>query len=339
MPDFIPREIELPSSGSGSRTISSDGQVSEEIEHRWLVRGPTSRQQAMAWGENKFPRERDGGLRTRLDPRPVADAVNVWEIVAGYQNVSTPDADVDNETAFYAPLEPCAIDVDVGGVSDRVMQFYSDSEDPEAYVRKFSREEGEETPNFKGAIGVSRDSVNGVERNATVTTWSESWLIPSRAVFTRKPARQDQDNRPVARRSYYETVQACANTTNLREFRGYPRGDVLFLGGRFSLRKDATMTVVTLSFSHRRGREPEDDELPGVMRTSFKVGEIAITERKPGWWHLDVLYDTLATGTSIVQRPRFARMGPIMPETDWSELRIWTAAWPQLYLDAAKFTH
>jgi hypothetical protein len=198
-------------------------------------------------------------------------------------------------------------------------------------------------PDYKGAVGVSNDRVEGVERHVPYVTWTESWQIHQRAIFENRPYRGKNDPRPIAERpqfepSFFERLRAMAGTTNNNKWRDFPRGDALFLGARFRLRRTASMTVMSFAFAHRQGRKPKDDSLPGALR-QHRIGDVKIDEYKPGFWHLDILYDTQSSGAGMVQRPRYVRMGPVGPESDFEALRVSSQAFPAIGLPDVKVQH
>ena len=137
---------------------------------------------------------------------------------------------------------------------------------------------GSTAPNFQGAIGVTADSVNGVDITVPVYQFSETHYLPASQVTT----------------GYKGTLFNLTGKINNGSFRGFTAGELLFLGATGS----------------RRGTGPDDDweitfrfaASPNV--TGLSVGPITGINKK-GWEYLWVRYaDAEDTGAStIVKRP------------------------------------
>ena len=137
---------------------------------------------------------------------------------------------------------------------------------------------GTTAPNFQGAIGVTQDSVNGVDITVPVYQFSETHYLPATQVT-------DQ---------YKGTLFSLTGKVNSGSFRGFAAGELLFLGATGS----------------RRGTDPQDDweitfrfaASPNV--TGLSVGPISGINKK-GWEYFWVRYaDAEDTGSgAIVKRP------------------------------------
>ena len=137
---------------------------------------------------------------------------------------------------------------------------------------------GTSAPDFQGAIGVTADSVNGVDITVPVYQFSETHYLPAATVTE----------------AYKVLLFELTGKVNTAGFKGFAAGEVLFLGASGA----------------RRGTDPQDDwEIsfrfavsPNV--TGLAVGPIAGIS-KQGWEYLWVRYadaqDTAAG--AIVKRP------------------------------------
>jgi len=137
---------------------------------------------------------------------------------------------------------------------------------------------GTTAPDFQGAIGVTADSVNGVDITVPVYQFSETHYLPATQVT-------DQ---------YKGTLFNLTGKVNSAPFKGFAAGEVLFLGASGS----------------RRGTDPQDDwEIsfrfavsPNVIGLS--IGPIVGINKK-GWEYLWVRYaDAVDTASkALVKQP------------------------------------
>ena len=155
---------------------------------------------------------------------------------------------------------------------------------------------GKTAPDFKGAIGVTNDSVEGVDITVPVYSFSETHYLADAFVT---PA-------------YRGTLFALTGKVNSAAFKGLAAGECLFLGAAGS-KRGADAWEITYRFA------------ASLNRTGIAVGEITGISKK-GWEYLWVRYgdaeDTAAK--AIVKKPMAAYVEKVYEEGDLSQLGIGT---------------
>ncbi len=153
---------------------------------------------------------------------------------------------------------------------------------------------GQAAPNFKGAIGVTPGSVDGVDITVPVYNFAETHYIDTLLVTA----------------GYKATLFFLTGTVNNAPFRGFAAGEVLFLGASGSKRGQDDWEI-TYRFAAS----------PNV--TGLVVGDITGIAKK-GWEYLWVRYqdeeDTAAK--ALVKRPVAAYVEQVYPLGDFSGLGI-----------------
>ena len=150
-------------------------------------------------------------------------------------------------------------------------------------------------PDFKGAIGVSDDRVDGVDITIPAYKFSETHYIPRAFVGT----------------SYKYTLFLLTGKVNNAAFKGFAAGEVLFLG----------------STGSRRGRE--DFEITYHFAASPNIASIVFTSSitvldKEGWDYMWLYYNDEVDGTAhrIVRRPRAAYVERVYERADFGSLGL-----------------
>ena len=132
---------------------------------------------------------------------------------------------------------------------------------------------GKTTPDFKGAIGVSDDRVNGADITVPVYQFAETHYIAVASVT----------------QAYKATLFSLTGKVNNGTFRGFSAGEVLFLGASGSQRgKDDWEITFRLAAS------------PNV--TGLTVGDITGIDKK-GWEYLWVRYADTVDQNVLVKQP------------------------------------
>lgn len=216
-----------------------------------------------------------GGLTLEgIDVKPVqVDSVSgegIWRAVARYTKI-----DGDNEYTF-----------DTGGGTTKVTQSLATIASYSATILP--------APDFEGAIGVTEDSVEGVEITTPVYNFTETHRFADAAVTA----------------GYKADLFRLTGTTNIAAFKGFQAGEVLFLGAAGSKRGDERWSI-TFRFAAS----------PNV--TGLVVGPITGVD-KGGWQYLWVRYADFedALGISIVKRPISCYVEQVYREDDFSLLNI-----------------
>jgi hypothetical protein len=193
----------------------------------------------------------------------------------------------------YGPLEPpetgdSSFSFDTGGGTQHITQSL-------ATVGGYAPP-GQTPPNFGGAIGVTGDSVEGVDVTVPVYNFTETQYIDAALVTG----------------AYKAALFYLTGTVNNAPFRGFAVGEVLFLGASGS----------------RRGQE--DWEITFRFAASPNVSGLVVGSitgiNKRGWEYLWVRYadaeDTAAK--ALVKRPVAAYVEQVYPYGDFAGLGIGT---------------
>jgi len=120
---------------------------------------------------------------------------------------------------------------------------------------------GQQAPDFKGAVNVSGDNVEGVEITLPVYNWTETYYLPDVMITG----------------AYKSTLFFMTGRVNILPFRGLQKGEVLFLG----------------SSGSKRGSE--DWEINFKFAGSPNVFNLTIGDitgiNKEGWQYLWIRYE------------------------------------------------
>ena len=157
---------------------------------------------------------------------------------------------------------------------------------------------GTTAPNFKGAIGVTADSVEGVDIVVPVYSFSETHVLPDATVTD----------------AYKRTLMLSTGKVNTDLFRGFNPGEVLFLGAA-GTKRGAPGEAGDWEITYRFAVSPNE--------TGLTVGDIAGIDKK-GWEYLWVRYEDAEDGAAqaVVKRPVAAYVERVYPETAFAALGI-----------------
>ena len=327
-----PQTIELFDSQSGGTTTSSDGSISREVELKWLVSQMKGYYEAEQKGLSLAPLFYSGHRRTRLDARGLGHGW--YEITAAYGDGSINVNSLDNPqgNGFHDVPQHQSVAFDTTGATEHITQSWSDSLDPNSARVVYGSQLDPQTdnnglafqpPDFKGALNVSGDSVQGVDITVPAFNWTETWLMPAGALFYKPPnvKGKDNDGNVVATEqySYVEYLYQLTGCVNKTPFRTFTGGEVLFLGARCEFNRGMTMASITLSFSARK------------ERTKFAVGDVVVA-RKKGWGFLWIVYESSADTSRVIKKPKYVYVEQVYQEKDFAPLNIGAASWPAAYL-------
>lgn len=156
---------------------------------------------------------------------------------------------------------------------------------------------GGTVPDFQGAIGVSDNSVEGVDITVPVYKFSETHYLPASEV----------DN------TFKGMIFDLTGKVNNATFKGLAAGECLFLGAQGS----------------RRGTGPDDDweitlnYAASPNKTSIVIGDITVTAKK-GWEYLWIRYENAVDGVAnrVVKVPTAAYVEKVYDEADFSPLDL-----------------
>jgi hypothetical protein len=155
---------------------------------------------------------------------------------------------------------------------------------------------GKTAPDFKGAIGVTDDSVEGCEIIVPQFKWTETHQLDAATVTW----------------EYSQVLYDLTGKTNQATFRGFGAGQVLFHGSKGSQSaKNPELVEMTFSFAASRDAE-------GLV-----VGDITGIAKK-AWEYLWVRYGTTDdyTAKKLVKRPSSVHIERVYDSGDFSTLGI-----------------
>lgn len=154
---------------------------------------------------------------------------------------------------------------------------------------------GENAPDFRGAIGVTADGIEGVDVRVPFYQWTETKYLPAAYVT----------------QSYKVSLARMTGSMNLQLFRGFAPGEVLFLGADGHYRQGRRDWRIAFSFAARPNRY------------DVTIGTITGIEKR-GWDYLWIRYEeTEDTGAgAMVQRPVAVYVERVYPWGDFLRLGI-----------------
>ena len=255
---------------------------SPTVELRYVIKGADDEAAALAALKATAPAiwAVDGKnlVRQTCKVDPVGDGSVWWDGSAQYGQMSSAKKEI-GESSF---------SFDTGGGQMHITQG-------KAHVASYAPP-GETAPDFHGAIGVTHDSVEGVDITVPVYTFSETHYFDA----------EDVDD------TYKGTLFALTGRTNDAAFKGCAIGECLFLGASGSQRGDGSWEI-TFRFAAS----------PNV--TGLTIGSITGIDKK-GWEYLWVQYeDAEDSGAKcVVKRPASVHVERVCDAGDFAGLGIGT---------------
>lgn len=155
---------------------------------------------------------------------------------------------------------------------------------------------GKTATDHKGAIGVTSHGVEGCEIVTPKFSWTETWTLPAADYGW----------------AYSQVLKAITGKVNSGTFRGFPAGQVLFIGGKgASSSKDPAQIEIAYSY------EQSNDV------TAQTVGDITGIA-KTGWQYLWVQYEETAdtTANKYARRPSGVYVEKVYDSIDFSALKV-----------------
>ena len=132
-------------------------------------------------------------------------------------------------------------------------------------------------PDFKGAIGVTKEGVEGVDIMVPTITWNERQLLPNSQV----------------NQSYIKTLLNTTAKMNDAQFRIFASGEALFLGGTLA------------QSTERDGWEANFRWLGSPNDSNIAVGGITVAQ-KLGHDYLWIKYNENSSNGATVKIPKYA---------------------------------
>lgn len=293
--------IELFDSGAGSLSRSDDGTFSREVTLKWLLKDLPGYLDAETKLRNHAPDYYRGHFRQRLDCQPLG---NGWWLGSASYASPAINSQGDEDNPGEPQLFPATVAFDTSGGTEHITQAYLAFDGSAAFgfhgEYRYAKQ-GQTAPDYKGAINVSGDSVNGVDVTVPSFNFTETWTIPT-AFLTD---------------TYVSALYQLTGKTNDAQFRVFLPGECLFLGARCEATRGDFKTSITFSFSAR----------PNV--TNQKIGDITVSSKK-GWQYLWIEYESSVDNANLIKRPKYVYVDDIYGEEDFSRLKIGTV-FPALY--------
>lgn len=194
-------------------------------------------------------------------------------------------------SVYYGTQEPretgsSSFSFDTGGGSQHVTQSLGTVA---AYAPP-----GKTAPNFRGAIGVTQDSVEGVDITVPVYNFSETHYLPVGAVTG----------------AYKAALFSLTGTVNNGSFKGFAPGEVLFLGASGSQRGHDDWEI-----GFKFAASPN--------ATGLTIGDITGVNKK-GWEYLWVRYADMedVSAKVLVKRPVAVYIEQVYPYGNFAGLGI-----------------
>ncbi len=153
---------------------------------------------------------------------------------------------------------------------------------------------GEQAPDFQGAINVSGDSVEGIDITLPVYNWTETYYLPDFLITG----------------AYKANLFFLTGRVNVAPFRGFARGEVLFLGASGSKRGKEDWEI-TFKFAAS----------PNAV--NLVVGDITVPA-KEGWYYMWIRYedDEDTTAKKLIKKPKAVYVEQVYSYGDFSLLGI-----------------
>jgi hypothetical protein len=164
-------------------------------------------------------------------------------------------------------------------------------------------------PSMKGAVNVDDRGVNGVDIVVPNFQWTESYDVPSRFVAD----------------AYVRAVHLLTGSVNAAPFRGFAKGEVLFLGMTGSQEWDAQRGDGPWSLSYKFVASPNrGPDLGGLP--AEPIGNIT-TYNKYGHDYLWVKYASVDDNVNnlVLRQPLVVYVNKVYPDGDFSKLGIGVA--------------
>ncbi|MCD4823217.1 MAG: hypothetical protein K8S55_01305 [Phycisphaerae bacterium] len=263
-----------------SRQVTDDS-----AELIYLITGTASDAEALAALKSTASATHNSMTRGKCSVDPVKESIDSGNADFCKWEGTAPYAPLQNTVPQIPETGDSSFSFDTGGGSQHITQSLST-------VNRYAPT-GQTAPNFKGAIGVTHDSVEGVDISVPVYNFSETHYIA------------DGD---VDKAAYF----ALTGKTNNAAFKGCAAGECLCLGASGSKRGGGDWEI-----TFRFAASPN--------KTGLTIGSITGIDKK-GWEFLWVRYaDTEDTAAkTIVKQPAAVYVEKVYEEGSFSGLGIGT---------------
>jgi hypothetical protein len=204
-------------------------------------------------------------------------AATIWEGVVNYG--------IQNKN--YASETESVYSFETGGGNQHVTQSL-------ATISKYAPS-GKTAGDFKGAIGVDSNSVNGVDIVSPVYSWTEALAFNKAAITS----------------TYKQTLYNLTGKVNNGTWKGYSAGEVLFMGACGSRRGNSDLWEISFKFAAS----------PNVSNKT--IGDITGIAKK-GWEYLWVRYEDAddATAKVLIKKPSSVHIEQVYEEGNFTLLGV-----------------
>lgn len=164
------------------------------------------------------------------------------------------------------------------------------------------------TPNVtdgENVIGFDGENVNGVDIVVPQLSWTENYEVPSSYV----------------KADYIKKVSQATGTTNSAAFRGFNKGEVLFLGCSGSQEWDKDKGDGPWALSYKFAVSPNAGQ--GETLPALTIGEIENIEKK-GHEYLHTYYEDDVKDNKIWKVPKIVWVHQVYRESNFADLGIGT---------------
>jgi len=219
--------------GSRSALIAADV-ASSRLELRYLLAGTMDDALIHTFLKSGILPPTYGGMfkqRYRID----CIGWGAWDVVVEYEPL--------------VPKEPgqSVTEFEIGGGTAHITHS-------RLTVERYSWIDGQEAPDYEGAIGVTDGTVEGCDVHAPGFTWTETHWIPA----------------PLVTAAYLALLDEMTPSVNAFAWRWHEAGEVLFLGVRGALRGP---DYYEMSYRFARSRNRDDIKIGGdVAKVIYKEG-------------------------------------------------------------------
>lgn len=241
---------------------------SQEVSLYYKIAGLEDVNEATALLESTMP--------TRLGPlyphhakvSPVAD--NIWDGEAIYSSAK--------------PLSQPIYSIEIGVSTSRFTN---------SLMTVGSYSNGDPIPDFNGAIGVTKDGIEGVDVNVPTFAWNERHLLPDSQINM----------------AYLQVIYNAIAKMNIDPFRIFDVGEALLIGCTMNQSQELP------------GWEANFRWIGSVNATNFQVGPITVAE-KYGHDYLWTYYRSSTNNGNTVQIPYAVFVERVYQFTDLSALQL-----------------
>lgn len=181
------------------------------------------------------------------------------------------------------------------------------------FERRYPTSGASPAPNQSGAIGVDGDRVQGVDVVVPSLQWTETYDVPSSYVTD----------------TYIRTLAKITGTVNSAPFRGFPPGEVLFVGSTGSQEWDSEKGDGPWQLSYKFIQNPNagpntSGQNPTDTLPALTIGSISGIA-KEGHEYLWVKYEDTVDSQVLVKSPKAVYVNAVYRKESFTQLGIGVA--------------